>query len=294
MKRLLTLIFLLFLGANPAAAGAHPSALLTPLIQAEPGPTPHNLNPRQVIEAVVQAHANRDFEGMARLMAHDDKIVNYTLAGYKFVGWEQFKKFLEKEFQRVERLEIPIRELKVWVKEDKGYAWFSMEFDYIRFVRKGDQLTHNRIPLRKTGVLEKLNGEWILVSWHESRRAVAKTAQTGSNKGSLRLETIQGQWLIEEEERFYCATLDHQGNGTYNWQDGRIVSRSFQGRKWTGTWHQPGNDREGGFEITFSTNGNKARGRWWYERVEQRTIPPRKSGGPYIWTRMEPGSPCTQ
>ncbi len=142
---------------------------------AEVGPAPHNLSPRQVIEAVVQANENRDYEGMARLMAHDDGIVNYTIAGRKYVGWQELEKDLKDEFRTVERLEIPIHELKVWVHEDKGYAWFSMEIDYIRFVGKGSKQFKNLLRLRETGILEKRNGEWILVSWHESKRGIFDT-----------------------------------------------------------------------------------------------------------------------
>ena len=122
---------------------------------AEVGPPPHHLNPRQVMEAVVQANENRDYAGMARLMAHDDDIVNYTIFGLKYVGWEKLERDLKKEFATVERLEIPIHELILWVHEEKGYAWFSMEIDYIRYMGKGEKQVKNIMPLRETGLLEK-------------------------------------------------------------------------------------------------------------------------------------------
>lgn len=145
---------------------------------AEVGPAPHNLSPRQVMEAVVQANENMDYEGMSRLMAHDDDIVNYTIFGLKYVGWEKLERDLKKEFATVERLEIPILELKLWVHEEKGYAWFSMEIDCIRYMGKGEKEIKNIMPLRETGLLEKRNGEWILVSWHESKRKRFKTLKS--------------------------------------------------------------------------------------------------------------------
>jgi hypothetical protein len=265
-----------------------------PSAWAEVGPAPHNLSPRQVIEEVVQANENRDYEGMARLMAHDDGIVNYTIAGRKYVGWAELEKDLKEEFQTVERLEIPIRELKLWVNEEKGYAWFSMEIDYIRFIGKGKKQIKHTLPLRETGVLEKRNGEWILVSWHESERAMLATSQAGKGSNDFTLAHLKGQWLIEEEDRFYCAVLDQKGNGKYSWQGGQITTQEFNGRNWFGAWNQPGNDRDGGFEIALSSNGNEARGVWWYERVRQSNIPPRRSGGSYHWTRMKSGSQCTK
>ena len=78
----------------------------------------------------------------------------------------------------MERLEIPIHELKLWVHEEKGYAWFSMEIDYIRYIGKGEKEIRNIMPLRETGLLEKRNDEWILVSWHESKRRMFKTLKS--------------------------------------------------------------------------------------------------------------------
>ncbi len=145
---------------------------------AEVGPAPHSLSPRQVIEAVVQANEKMDYEGMSRLMAHDDDIVNYTIFGLKYVGWKKLERDLKKEFETVERLEIPIRELKLWVHEEKDYAWFSMEIDYIRYMGKAEKQIKNILLLRETGLLEKRNGEWVLVSWHESKRKKFKTLKS--------------------------------------------------------------------------------------------------------------------
>jgi len=257
------------------------------------GTEPHNLTPRQVIEAVVKANEEQDYEGMARLMAHDDDIVNYTIGGRKYVGWGHLERDLKGEFDVVEKLEIPIRELKVWVHEDKGYAWFSMEIDYIRYVGFGEKQIRNELALRETGILEKRNGEWILVSWHESQRNMANIIPVQRpGKEEVSLSQLAGRWMIEEEDRFYCADLDETGNGNYNWQNGRITTQSFHNRKWIGSWSQAGNDREGGFEIALSPNGREAKGIWWYERVGPNKIPPRHTGGPYHWTRMKPGAPC--
>ncbi len=257
------------------------------------GTQPHSLTPRQVLEAVVKANEDQDYEGMARLMAHDDDIVNYTIGGRKYVGWDHLERDLKGEFNVVEKLEIPIRELKVWTHEDQGWAWFTMEIDYIRYVGSGEKQVRQELPLRETGVLEKRNGEWILVSWHESQRNMSSVipVQPPSDV-KIDLSELSGRWMIEEEDRFYCADLNDQGNGKYNWQNGRITTRSFHGRKWIGSWHQTGNDREGGFEVALNASGNEAKGIWWYERVGPNKIPPRHTGGPYHWIRIKPGAPC--
>ncbi|HEX9759060.1 MAG TPA: hypothetical protein VGB26_14890 [Nitrospiria bacterium] len=107
-------------------------------------------------------------------------------------------------------------------------------------------------------------------------------------KGDSTFEEVDlsGQWEIQEEERTYLATLDRNGNGSYTWQNGRIMTTGFSDRLWKGTWHQTGNDREGGFEILLSEDGVEAEGVWWYTRVGiQYNIPPKEWGGSFIWSR---------
>ena len=110
--------------------------------------------------------------------------------------------------------------------------------------------------------------------------------KSGGNKSKLDGLDLSGDWEIQEEERSYIATLDRNGNGTYNWQNGRIVTTEFYDRLWQGTWHQTGNDREGGFEVLLSEDGFRAEGVWWYSRVgTQKNIPPREWGGGFTWFR---------
>ena len=100
---------------------------------------------------------------------------------------------------------------------------------------------------------------------------------------------LTGKWEIEEEDRTYLATLDAKGNGPYTWQEGRIQTEKVVNRLWSGTWHQKGNDREGGFEVLLSEDGKTADGAWWYLRVGTHTnIPPRLEGGTYKMKRLSP------
>ena len=65
----------------------------------------------------------------------------------------------------------PINELTVWTRGET--AWFTMELDYIRYIGQGSNQRRSILPLRETGVLERRNGNWILVAWHESSRKPA-------------------------------------------------------------------------------------------------------------------------
>lgn len=274
------------------------------LLTASPGLAHDSAGPESAIRALVDANAARDLDGMSRLMAHDDDATGYSIGGRKYVGWPELERDLHDEFALVEKLEIPITDLKVWTKND--LAWFAMELDYIRYVNDGGQLHHTVIPLRDSGVLEKRRGQWLLVSWHESLRAANWTAvartqpaapapQLVADPGALRAPAadLSGEWEIleVEDDKRYKATLDKSGNGPYTQHGGRFTTTKFADRLWQGTWQQPGNDREGGFELLLSEDGTQAKGVWWYSRVgTQKNIPPREHGGSYQWKRLTPPS----
>ncbi len=272
------------------------------LLTASPGLAQGHAGPESVIRALVDANAARDLDGMSRLMAHDDDATGYTIGGRKYVGWPELERDIRDEFAFVEKLEMPILGLTVWTKDD--LAWFAMELDYIRYVKEGGQLHHTVIPLRESGVLEKRQGQWLLISWHESLRAANWPAvahaqpavpapQLVADPGVLRapVTDLSGEWEIleVEDDKRYKATLDKSGNGPYTQHGGHFTTTKFADRVWQGTWQQPGNDREGGFDLLLSEDGTQAKGVWWYSRVgTHKNIPPREHGGSYQWKRLTP------
>jgi ketosteroid isomerase-like protein len=262
-------------------------------------PPPLNpADPESVIRVLVQANADKDMATLSRLMAHDADIVSYTLGGRKYVGWPDLERDFKDEFSTVTKLDIPIRELNVWTNGD--VAWFTMELDYIRFLGNGAKPKQTVLQLRESGVLEKRQGQWKLHSWHESPRTtslvspVAQTsassdAQSVTGNSTTSVPDLSGNWDILEpdNDKHYQATLDKAGNGPYTQHGGRFTTTKFADRLWQGTWHQPGNDREGGFELLLSEDGTQAKGIWWYTRVGTRNnIPPREHGGTYEWKRL--------
>ena len=238
---------------------------------------------------------------MSKLMAHDADIISYTIGGRKYVGWPNLERDIKEEFEKVAALDLPISELKVWSKGDIG--WYTMELDYVRVFGEGSNQQRAVLPLRETGVLERRNGQWILLSWHESLRNASgalpvddrmKTAAprtVASSVGQSVAPDLSGEWdiLEVEDDKRYKATLDKAGNGPYTQHGGRFITSKFADRLWQGSWQQPGNDREGGFELLLSEDGSQAKGVWWYSRVgTQKNIPPREHGGTYLWKRLTP------
>ena len=258
------------------------------------------------VRALVRANAEKDLPAMSKLMAHDADITSYTIGGRKYVGWPELERDIKEEFAKVAALDLPISELKVWSKGDIG--WYTMELDYVRILGQGPDQQRAVLPLRETGVLERRNGQWVLLSWHESLRNAsgaipvddrlnaAAPRIVASSTGQSVVPDLSGEWEIleVEDDKRYRATLDNAGNGLYTQHGGRFVTTKCADRRWEGTWQQTGNDREGGFELLLSEDGTQAKGVWWYSRVgTQKNIPPREHGGTYLWKRLTP-PPLTQ
>ncbi len=252
-------------------------------------------NPEAVIRLLVEANANKDLATMKKYMGGATHGVGYTIGGRKFVGWEELASAMEMEFRTVEQLIIPITALQVWQREN--IAWFAMELDYTRVTKGQNGLTTTVIPLRETGVLERREGSWQLVNWHESLQKpmgiATLTTERPSTESLSKVATktldLSGVWEIQEEDKSYQATLNAEGSGSYTQEQGVFTTTQIDGRLWSGTWEQKGNDREGGFEVLLSEDHATAEGVWWYTRVEEhKNIPPRIYGGTYLFTRIGP------
>ncbi len=260
------------------------------------------LDPETTLRTLVQANAERDLATMSKYMSHDVDAIGYTIDGRKYIGWPDLAADMRSEFDSVVKLEIPITSLHMWTKGD--IAWFAMESNYIRYSNPADLTQRMVLPLRETGVMERRDGRWILVAWHEStRHHDSGTEQAAADRAALLHRAsdtqtavpngvnLSGEWEVTEIEdnKKYVATLDPQGNGPYTWQGGQFSTTSFNDRRWQGTWKQTGNDREGAFEVVLSEDGTEAKGIWWYVRVGTRdNIPPRQHGGTYLWKRLTP------
>ena len=261
--------------------------------------TADNAELESTVRALVRANAEKDLPAMSKLMAHDADITSYSIGGRKYVGWSDLERDIKEEFANVAALDLPISELKVWSKGDIG--WYTMELDYVRVLGQGLDQQRAALPLRETGVLERRNGQWVLLSWHESlrnangalpvddRTEAAAPRTVASSVSQPFVLDLSGEWdiLEVEDDKRYKATLDKAGNGPYTQHGGRFVTTKCADRLWQGTWQQPGNDREGEFELLLSEDGTQAKGVWWYSRVgTQKNIPPREHGGTYLWKRL--------
>ena len=88
---------------------------------------------------------------------------------------------------------------------------------------------------------------------------------------------LAGEWEYVDGAAVHL-TLDEQGNGHYDWKDGRFETHTLIGQTWDGMWFQKENDRDGGFTVEFSPDFSEGEGRWWVSRIGADHAPTQKGG----------------
>ena len=193
-----------------------------------------SLGAEATLRLIVEANAARDLATMSNYMSHDADAVGYTIDGHKYVGWPLLEAEMQAEFQAVQKLELPITYLQVWQKGD--VAWFAMELDYIRYFKAEDPSQRMVLPLRETGVLERRDGRWILVAWHESDRqpdtglgsalAAPTTGNHRPDASHADRSDVRGEWDITED-----VTRIDRGAHSLQCEDRRVFVPVHAGRQ---------------------------------------------------------------
>ncbi|MGD8777924.1 MAG: nuclear transport factor 2 family protein [Ignavibacteria bacterium] len=123
-------------------------------------------NVKAVLDQFIKASETENMELLSKVYAHDpDMVVFGTEAGERIVGWDSLKAVMEKQFAATENSKFSIRDQVIKVHVSGTAAWFSELID-CEIVSEGE--TTNMEGLRATGVLEKRNGNWVIVQIHYS------------------------------------------------------------------------------------------------------------------------------
>lgn len=103
---------------------------------------------------------------LSKIMAHDEDMVNYgSDATEIFKGWEDFKSAVEQMLPAIENNKINVKDQIIKIHPSGEVAWFSEIWDWdLIFGGQSAQIPNQRL----TGVLEKRNGSWVIVQFHNS------------------------------------------------------------------------------------------------------------------------------
>jgi len=122
---------------------------------------------KDFLDQFKQAFSSMDLELFSKLIAQDDDLIFIgTDAAEYWIGWEPVKEAIKDIDEAVDSVEILVDKQTIVVHKSGEVAWFSEVFTQKTVVQE-ETLTHE--GLRWTGVLEKRNGNWILVQLHGSQ-----------------------------------------------------------------------------------------------------------------------------
>ncbi len=112
------------------------------------------------------AFESEDMEMLSKCFSHDpDMVIFGTDAAERWVGWDAFAQAQQQFFEAQEESDLSTRDMVIHIHQTGEVAWMSYLMDW-----KGQALGEpfDFTGIRMTGVMEKQDGNWVIVQWHGS------------------------------------------------------------------------------------------------------------------------------
>ncbi len=123
-------------------------------------------NVKVVVDGFEQFWESEDMDLLSKIIAHDADMVNYgSDASEIFKGWDEFKAAVDQMLPAFENTQISVRDQNIKIHPSGEVAWFTEIWDWdLIYSGQSAQIPNQRL----TGVLEKRNGDWVFVQFHNS------------------------------------------------------------------------------------------------------------------------------
>ncbi len=119
-----------------------------------------------LLEQYVIANERQDFDLIQDIWAPNSDIILYgTDSEDQLMGWINIKSAVKNQFSQISETYISVSDQFIKLNCSGNTAWFAERLTY-NFIYKGEARVYN--GLRFTGVVEKIEGKWMLVQAHLS------------------------------------------------------------------------------------------------------------------------------
>jgi len=119
-----------------------------------------------LLENYVLANENQDFDLIESIWADDDDIILYgTASDERLMGWENINNAITEQFGLITDTYISSSNQFIKLNCTGNTAWFAETLNY-NYMYKDVALSYE--GMRFTGVVERIDGEWVLVQAHLS------------------------------------------------------------------------------------------------------------------------------
>lgn len=121
---------------------------------------------QSVLTQYIIANEDQDFGLIRRIWATDDNIIMIgTDSDERLVGWDNIKRAIQHQFKEFRDTYITVSDQIIRINKTGNTASFSELLNY-NFIYKDEAKSFT--GMRFTGVLEKIDGAWLLVQGHLS------------------------------------------------------------------------------------------------------------------------------
>ena len=119
-----------------------------------------------VLEQYIVANMEQDFNLIVQIWEPDERVILIgTESHERLVGWDNIEKAYKNQYGAYSETFIVVSDQMIRVDKSGTIAWFSESLKY-NFIY--NEKARSFSDIRFTGVLEKLNGKWLLVQGHLS------------------------------------------------------------------------------------------------------------------------------
>ncbi len=127
---------------------------------------------KALIEKYVMAVEEENFEFIEHIWAESENITMIgTDLNERLTGWKQIENAYKTQFKNFEDTYVNVSDQVIRLNKSGTTAWFSLVMNY-NFIFKGNAVSYSGI--RFTGVVDKIEGKWLLVQGHLSIPAEAQ------------------------------------------------------------------------------------------------------------------------
>jgi ketosteroid isomerase-like protein len=124
------------------------------------------------LDKYIMANEKEDFVLIESIWAPSEDIVLYgTDSDERLVGWNNIREVIKTQFSMIENTYISASDQVINISDCGNTAWFAERLNY-NFVYTGN--AHSYDNIRFTGVMEKIDGRWLIVQAHLSLPASSK------------------------------------------------------------------------------------------------------------------------
>jgi uncharacterized protein (TIGR02246 family) len=120
-----------------------------------------------VLDSYVKAVLDEDMTTYSKNVAHDATMVNFGGFGEPINGWSALEDIMEQQNAALSETRIEVSDLMIHVSPDGKLAWATCLWT-LEALMGEDPVA---LPLRCTWVLEKRDGNWVIVHFHKSMAA---------------------------------------------------------------------------------------------------------------------------